>query len=617
MALASSPKTAHPAPHRLDAAQIRQMLVPDAPNFPELEQARADIPRLRQQPQVQAVLAATAAFLEGVSQIPQTGYTSYRLFRRTGDRREFETPYFLKRARLSSLALRMFLGQTDLKDIIQDYLISICEESNWVLPAHENLAIDLFAAETAFSLAETLHLLGAGLDAEIHSRVRAEIERRVFNTYLQFHQMLWWYDGSNNWNGVCNSSVAAAFLVLERDPARLSQALEIALRGLGIFLETAFESDGSSTEGVGYWQYGLINYAALAEMLRARTGGAIDLLANDRMRAIAAYPTRLLLSGSSFAPFSDGLEETFFEPGFLSRLSSRTGLAGLGALARPTSNSREVQDSLPILLRNIFWWDGTYSHPTAPADTFLPGSGIARLVSPTGNLVTIIKAGHNAENHNHNDVGSFVVHVPPLRDGALGETFLTDPGAGLYTRQYFSDQRYDNLFANSYGHSVPRIGGKLQQTGKDFAGEILRIETGPVQKRVEMEIAQAYPRVVTAALLSARRTLALNGSVLTLTDTYQFNGEPLDVEEAFLTWLDVDIQGAVATIKGQHSQIQMTIETPAHANWELEYLEEACRQNHKTTVLKRLHFPLSAQMSGKQTNKMAAIVRIAVSETRF
>ncbi len=609
MALASSPNTAHPAHQRLDAAQIRQQLVPGAPNFPELEQARVDISRLRQQPQVQAVLAASAPCLEGVAQIPLTGYTSYRLFRRTGDRREFETPYFLKRARLSSLALRMFLGQTDLKDMTQDYLINICEESNWVLPAHENLAIDLFAAETAFSLAETLHLLGAGLDAEIHSRVRAEIERRVFNTYLQFHQMLWWYDGSNNWNGVCNSSVAAAFLVLERDPARLAQALEIALRGLGIFLETAFESDGSSTEGVGYWQYGLIHYAALAEMLRARTDGAIDLLANDRMRAIAAYPSSLHLSGSSFAPFSDGHEETLFEPGFLSRLSSRTGLASLGTLARPTSNSREVQDSLPILLRNIFWWDGTYSHPTAPADAFLPDSGIARLVSPTGKLVTIIKAGHNAENHNHNDVGSFVVHAVPLQDGAVGETFLTDPGAGLYTRQYFSDLRYNNLFANSYGHSVPRVGGQLQQTGKNFAGKVLRFETSPGQKLVEMEIAQAYPWVVTETLLSARRTLALNGSELTLTDAYQFDGEPLDVEEAFLTWLDVEIQGAVATIKGQHRQIQMTIEMPVHTNWALEHLDEASRQNHKTTVLKRLHFTFPAQISGKQSNKLVAIVK--------
>ena len=48
-----------------------------------------------------------------------------------------------------------------------------------------------------------------------------------------------------------------------------------------------------------------------------------------------------------------------------------------------------------------------------------------------------MKGGHNAENHNHNDVGSFVV--------ALGRaTPLVDPGSEVYTARTFSPRRYDS-----------------------------------------------------------------------------------------------------------------------------------------------------------------------------
>jgi hypothetical protein len=127
--------------------------------IPELEQARTAIRALQIAPQTQAVLAQTQHLMEGIEQIPQTSYTFYRLFLRNGDRDNYQTPYFLKRARLAAATLRLFLGQTELKDCVQDYVWSICEESSWVLPAHETYIIDLFSAETAYVLAETLLML--------------------------------------------------------------------------------------------------------------------------------------------------------------------------------------------------------------------------------------------------------------------------------------------------------------------------------------------------------------------------------------------------------------------------------------------------------------------------
>ncbi len=108
-------------------------------------------------------------------------------------------------------------------------------------------------------LAETLQLLGETLDAEVRHRVRTEIERRIFDPYLRMHHLHSWYSsGHNNWSGFCNSAVAVTFLLLEPEPGRLARAIKIALNGLRVFLDRAFEQDGSSTEGIGYWHYGLI-----------------------------------------------------------------------------------------------------------------------------------------------------------------------------------------------------------------------------------------------------------------------------------------------------------------------------------------------------------------------
>ncbi|MCX7669651.1 MAG: heparinase II/III-family protein, partial [Anaerolineae bacterium] len=469
-------------------------------------------------------------------------------------------------------------------------------ETNWVLPAHENRPIDLFAAETAFLLAQTAALLGERLDAEILHRIYAEVDRRVLEPYLRWHDSMWWYWGSNNWNGVCNSSVAAAFLLLERDPRRVAEALAIAFRGLQRFLATAFESDGSSTEGVAYWHYGLINLVALSEMLRARTSAVLDPLASPRLRQIAAYPANMQLSGSVFAAFSDCDETTHFNFGIIQRLAERTGVSELrNLLARPAAPGLDWR--LQMHLRNLLWWDGTQPDAAAIGDAVLTAPGIARLTGRTAAgapLVVAIKAGHNAENHNQNDIASFVLHVD-------GENLLTDPGRGLYSRQYFGPQRYENIFANSYGHSVPRIAGQLQAPGREHYGELVVVETAADPKTVTVEFARAY---AVKELQRATRTLAVHqDGTIYLTDAYEF-AAALPVEEAFVTWAQVEVHGPTALIRGVGHELRMTIVEPVGARFAVELLDEACRANRREGVLKRLTFVVPPALKAQAHIKM-------------
>jgi hypothetical protein len=455
-------------------------------------------------------------------------------------------------------------------------------------------------------LAETLALLGERLDGEVRARVRREMDRRIFEPFLRHHRAHRWYFGPNNWNGVCNSSIAAAFCLLQ--PDTMAHGIRLALDSLDSFLDVAFEADGSSTEGVSYWHYGLINFVALAEMLRARSRGRIDLLDSERMRRIAAYPGQMHLSGAWFASFSDCDEQVRFNPGILAMLAERTGEESLlGLLAPPAEPGHDWR--LTMMLRNLLWWDG--SQPVAPTlqDATLPQGGVARLVATRPDklpVVLAIKAGHNGENHNQNDVGSFIVHVD-------GENLLTDPGRGLYNRAYFSPQRYENVFANSYGHSVPRFlnGAEgLQAAGADYGGELLEVgETsrdGTPLKQAAIEFGGAY---ALDAPVSIRRQLSVTADnqdavTLWLADSFTFEGVPLAVEEAFITWFEVETEGASALICGQKHTLRLTIEAPAGAEFELEALEEASRANHKPDVLKRLTFRLPAAAESQARVRM-------------
>jgi hypothetical protein len=238
---------------------------------------------------------------------------------------------------------------------------------------------------------------------------------------------------------------------------------------------------------------------------------------------------------------------------------------------------------MQLMLREMLWWNGSQPQAAQINDAVLPVSGVVRLVGQTANaksLVFAMKAGHNEEHHNQNDVGSFIVHVE-------GESLLVDSGRGLYNRFYFGPTRYENIFANSYGHNVPRIAGKLQMNGRQFHGELVSAETNRPEKSATIEFARAYPVDSLKSLTRTARFVAPD--TLVLEDEFIFNGAPLDIEEAFLTYSDVTIDGPRAKITGQAYELLITLEQPGGA-FSVESLDAACRANNKSGVLKRLTF---------------------------
>jgi len=526
----------------------------------------------------------------GDERIPETTYTLYRRFRLAGERPPYERPYFAKRTLLTQEAMAAWLGQDDRIDRINDLIWSVCEETSWVAPAHERGpgTIDLFAAETACDLAHIVTVLGERLPEEIRARVHQEITRRIFDGYLEHGRQYWWAGGTNNWTGVCAGSVGQTFLLLEEDLDRQAEALALVIEQLNRFIERGFEEDGGCLEGIGYWNYGLSQFLGFAEMLRARTDGAIDLLAREKIAAIARYPLAVSLGNGRYASFSDAHEHASVLPYIAARLAERTDVTDLfGMLGGPT-DWRFV-----TVLRNLLWWDGQRGDAPALEDVFLPVSGVARLVGDTAStpLVLAAKAGHNNEPHNQNDVGSFVLSIG-------GAVYLCDPGPGLYSKDYFGPKRYESIFANSYGHSVPLVGDTQQSPGNKYRGAMERLD----EKSIRIRFEQAYDLT---ALEEASRTLTVADGAVVLEDTFRFEGDGMPVQEAFMTWLPVEVAGDVARVISGRGTLEIRADEGAFTT---ERLEEACKANRKSEVLTRIAvaYPPAAQRTARFTFQLQA-----------
>jgi hypothetical protein len=106
-----------------------------------------------------------------------------------------------------------------------------------------------------------------------------------------------------------------------------------------------------------------------------------------------------------------------------------------------------------------------------------------------------------------------------------------------------------------------------------------------------------------------RRSLRLSAEgELTVEDAFATHQGPLAVEEAFVTWYDASAEGRTARVTGEKYVLELTIELPEDARFELEVLEEESRENHKPFVLRRLSFLVSSPLGQTITQVRARVL---------
>jgi len=521
-----------------------------------------------------AQLAAILAQAEADAQTPLPALPATRWldFARTGQRDGYEEPAAHRRRMLWNLTLAECLeNEGRFLDPLLDVAWATCEESSWAYPAHEPALtdmqrpyLDLGVAGTALTLAELDALVGSKVDPRLGQRIRYEVDRRCITPYLTRHDHWWLFQtqerNAANWTAVCNSGIVGAALYLEPDPARLADVIARAVRSLDDYL-ASFDPDGGSSEGPGYWGYGFGHYVILAHLIEQRTGGRLTLLAGERLRQIAAYPLRTLLSHGVYVNFADCEPDVALEPALLHYLGRRLDLPDLHGLAATQAAEAPHRAYFDWGLRSLFWLSPANSPTTytpAPHDWF---SGLQWLIArldpaDPDALVLAAKGGHNDEMHNQNDVGNFIVHW-------RGESLIADMGAGRYTKEYFGEKRYDYFVNSSFGHSVPVVNGQLQGVGRNYAAELIEHCADADEDTLLLELKNAYP--VEAGLQSLRRRLTLHREAraplgrgwVEVADHFTFAADPAPFASAITTFNAVEVGENAVLINGIHGELRI------------------------------------------------------------
>ena len=457
---------------------------------------------------------------------PALPATLYMDFARTGNRRRYEEPYFARRNALSALVLAECAeGGGRFLDDIATGVWAICEESSWVIPAHNQSGdplpdvhdpwIDLFASDTASLLGYTHYLLRDRLDAVspvLFRRLRDEVKARLLDPFLRRDDMWWMGSGErqhlNNWSPWCASNCIAGALLLEPEPTRRVQAVAKAMEIVDRWL-ASYHEDGGCDEGPSYWGVAGGALFDCLELLHGATEGKASVYDQPLVQEIGRYIARAHIAGDYFVDFADCPGKVHMPAALVYRFGRRIGdreMAELGAWAfqRYGSGSRRG-GSLMRALPGLFEAEGIEepAEPPYVREVWLDGIQVMTAreqVSSDRGLYLAAKGGHNAESHNHNDVGQFIVYYD-------GQPVLIDAGVGIYTRQTFSAQRYEIWTMQSAYHNLPTVNGVQQQPGSEYAARGVTCHLGDGAAELSMELAGAYPPE--AGISSWRRTCRL------------------------------------------------------------------------------------------------------------
>ena len=569
--------------------RLSQLLLPRAQwhPFPELADRRA----WRALPAPVAnhlVKLGEEALAKPFPPLPATLYLEYA---RNGNRSRFETVYFERRALLQNLALAECVeAKGRFLEATANALWAIGEESTWCLPAHVGVQkakvglpdiqepiVDLFAGESAVTVAWTLYLLGPDLDRispQLRRRAEFELQRRILDPVFERNDFGWMAlnvtspdHRPNNWTPWISASVLTTALLNEPDADRRVQIVHKMLRSLDGFLKY-HPADGGCDEGPGYWSRAGGSLFDCLEILHSATGGQLDVYANPLVQEIGRFICRAYIGRDYFVPIGDCPARFEPEHGLVYRYGKRIGdanLKGLGAYGASIESilgdrffGRQVYavfdaaeilafaPASPPLLRDV--WLGSEELQLMAARSEA-GSSQGFYVAAWG--------GHNAQSHNHNDVGNFLVFVN-------GQPVFVDAGAPTYTAQTFSARRYDHWAFQSAFHNLPTINGVMQSAGRQFAARDVVYETNDAVAALRMDITPAYPAA--ASVKSWMRTVRLNrGRDVELTEAFELAERAGETTLNFLTPLEADVnQPGQVTLSGStqkgESQVKVRLE---------------------------------------------------------
>ncbi len=305
-------------------------------------------------------------------------------------------------------------------------------------------------------------------------------------------------------------------------------ALKIA-ESLDKYYES-YPQDGGCDEGPGYWGRAGASFFESLEILHDFTGGQMDFYSEEKLRNMCGNIYKTHIAGPYFVNFADAGPAPKVDYPLIYRFGKAVGDSKAMDFAsylygKDTRNSLDGNSWIGMLkhlgrasvINELAAHRGEY---TSLESLYFDDIEVAcaRTSHEDKQLFIAAKGGNNFENHNHNDVGNFIIY-------AGGEPFIIDAGSLVYEAKTFSPQRYTIWNNRSDWHNVPDINGQRQMNGREYKAKGSRFEDSGDTCRLSMDIRDAYPEE--AAVKNWERTFTVNKDEerIEIADSFEI-GEP-------------------------------------------------------------------------------------------
>lgn len=483
-------------------------------------------------------------------------------FVRSGDRLRHSGIHFTKRTNLMTLAIAESMeDKGKYMEQIMNGIWSICEESYWGVPAHvkqtglpnvEDPYVDLFSAETAACLGIVDYLVGEKLDKInplIRKRIYAETNERIFNQLLTKSEGYGYLNRKksvNNWNPWIMSNYLTAALFLENDENKRAKMVYESLYGMDAYLN-GLGDDGGCDEGPSYWfAAGACVFDGLDMLYSASKPNLNKIYDEPLIKKMASYIYKTHIGKKFFTNFADADPTVNADGIVLYRFGHAINDSQLKSFGSHLINSI-YGDSFPIpgiittsnhqmrKLQNLLIFEkiekdsSTYN---APSDIWISDIQLLLNRSDDQKVVFAAHGGHNAESHNHNDVGDFIYYVN-------NQPIIIDAGRGNYTARTFSDKRYDLWFTQSNFHNLPIINGIGQKAGRNFEAQNTKYTSLKNCVSLEMNLEKAYPEEAEVKYWKRKYTFNKSTSLLQIKDFFELNSFQ-SLEQIFMTVAEIN-----------------------------------------------------------------------------
>ncbi len=486
---------------------------------------------------------------------------AHRQYQAQGSRDIYDRDWAKRISNIMHLSLAEFYEKKGrFTEKLADYLWAVLEESWWMQPAHSSVTplgittdvplvagnkylhgIELGSSYRASILAMVYRFNRKELDdisPLICDRIEKALHERCIDPFMNctFH----WYGEFgvkiNNWCPWCLKNTLFTIAMVEKDDYVRETAVKRAMRYLDNFI-SGYSEEGGCEEGPGYWGSAGGSMFDCLEILYDMTGGYLDVFDTPIIKNMGEYAVKMNVCDDRFANFADSGPSIVHDGHMMMRYGKKCAspeLISLGGRMAEIRDTALKYSHIYRTLRNLASPDleGGSTPQVAKKTVYLPDIQIANLrdsENPKVGLTFVMKAGHNGESHNHNDVGSFVLY-----NG--GVPVLVDAGAGAYTKRTFGALRYTLWNNRSEYHNVGMFNGMGQRNGKAFAARDVSFDES--KRELKAELAGCYESE--AGVESYVRCGSLNSGKVALTDYVRLSNEG-ECDFIFLTYIEPKI----------------------------------------------------------------------------